>query len=318
MVTRIYANAVARYNEGKLLDGEKLNRLIDAEFSDAVKMLCDYGYGGGTADEKSYDIDAFISRETAALIDYVISSAPNEYVARVLINGFLYGNAKAYYKARVSGKENPAAVFEMQDEEIKAAVYKGDYAALPEPMADALERLDSMFTEQKPNPKTIDIMLSKARFADSIECAKKAKDKSLVKYAVSEIDLSNVLSALRARALGMSEASFAELFIEGGKLDYDEALAVFKADDAVKALQNTEYDFIADNAETLSLPHAEAKTSEYLAEIWERKADDMRSLSPFAGYFLAQMREYKTVKLILACLKNGARSEIYPRLYKGA
>lgn len=186
MVTRIYANAVARYNEGKLLDAEKLNRIIDAEFSDAVKMLCDYGYGGGSADEKSYDIDAFISRETSALIDYALSSAPNDYVARVLTNVFLYGNAKAYYKARTGGKENPFAVYSMPDEEVKNGIYKCEYSALCEPMANALCKLDALFAEKEPDPKTIDVALTAARFADSLACAKKARDKSLVKYVVRD------------------------------------------------------------------------------------------------------------------------------------
>ena len=140
MVTKIYANAVAKYNEGKLLDAEKIRRLADASFSDAVRMLCDYGYGGGTVDEKSYDIDAFISRETSALIEYVQSSSPDEYLARVLTNRFLYGNAKAYYKARLTGKENDAAVYRMDDEEMADGIRKGEYAALPAPMAEAVDR----------------------------------------------------------------------------------------------------------------------------------------------------------------------------------
>lgn len=316
MVTRIYANAVAKFNEGKLLDGEKLRRLADAEFPDAVKMLCDYGYGGGTVDEKSYDVDAFISRETAALIEYALNDSPCEYLARVLTNRFLYGNAKAYYKARLSGKANSAAVYSMPDGEVREGIERGDYAALPQHMADALVALDSAFAESAPDPKLIDNLLTKAAYADSTECAQKSKSKALIKFVAGEIDVANIFSALRARALKVSETALNALIIEGGIVSADDIIAIFRAENPVKAIVDTPYDFIVYGLDEPDLPRFEARADDYLSEIWERGAEDMQSLSPFVSYFIAQLGEYKTVKMILTCLKNNARSEILPRLRK--
>lgn len=314
MVTRIYANAIAKFNESKLLDAEKLYRLIDAEFSDAVKMLCDYGYGGGIVDDGSYDIDAFISGETSALIDYALSGAPNEYVAKILTNKFLYGNAKAYYKAKITGIENAAAVYRMPDGELKAAIDKGDYSALTPFLADALTALDAEFAESPPNPKTVDIMLTKARYADDAYCARKSGNKSLKAYVEGETDFSNIISTLRARALKMSESSFLPLIIDGGKLSIEDITALFLCEDAVKFIRNTDYGFIVENCEEINLPLIEAKTENHLAEIWERESENMQSISPFVSYFIAQLGEYKTVKMILTCLRNGAREEIATRL----
>lgn len=314
MVTKIYANAVAKYNEGKLLDSEKLYRLVDAEFSDAVKMLCDYGYGGGTVDEKSYDIDAFISSETAALIAYAWESAPNDYVARILTNRFLYGNAKAYFKARITGKTNAAAVYGMQDEEVRTAIEKGEYASLPAFMAEAVQTLDVMFADTAPDPKTIDIVLTKAMFADNAYCARKARDKSLKTFVAGEIDLTNIMTVFRARSLGMPVNALGELLIDGGKMPDDVLQALFTAEDPVAVLFDSPYGFLAENEGGISLPHLEARADDYLAQIWERSSENMLSLSPFIGYFLAQSAEYKTVKMILTCLKNNARAEILPRL----
>ena len=174
MVTKIYANSVAKYNEGKLLDAEKLRRLIDAEFSDAVKMLCDYGYGGGALDEKSYDIDAFISAETAKLIEYAATDSPSAELTRVLTNRFLYGNAKAYYKARITDRPNPAAVYAMADADVRQGIEKAEYAALPPAMTEALAALDAEFSEKPADPKRIDIVLTRAMYADSVAAAKKS------------------------------------------------------------------------------------------------------------------------------------------------
>lgn len=315
MVTKIYANAVAKYNEGKLLDSEKLRRLADAEFSDAVKMLCDYGYGGGAIDEKNYDVDEFISHEISSLIDYVFNSSPNEYLSRVLINRFLYGNAKVYYKSRFSDKfDNRVAIYEFDDGEVKSGIEKGEYVCLPKFMAEALVKLDSEFENGAPNPKIIDIELTKAQFADSAYCAKKSGYRALRSYVAGETDLSNIISALRAKALNMSENAFNDIFIDGGYLSRDEACEIFRSDDPAKIIGETRYGFLCDGNEELELKRIEARTDDFLLEIWRAHSENMLSVAPFVNYFLSQLAEYKTVKMILVCLKNNAKSEILPRL----
>ncbi len=314
MVTKIYANAIAKYNEGKLLDAERIRRLLDAEFSDAVKMLCDYGYGGGTVDAKSYDIDAFISSETAALIDYVFSSSPNVYLSRVLTNRFLYGNAKAYYKARVSRKPLSVAVYYMDDGEIRGGIERGEYAALPKFMGEALEELDAEFVDSKPDPKRIDVRLTNAMYADSLFCAKKSRSKSLREFVSGEIDLTNIISALRARLLNVSEIALEKLLISGGELELDDIAEIYRSDSPLALIADTRYGFITEEIEKLDLPLLEARADDFLSQIWQPHAEDMLSLSPFVSYFIAQLNEYKTVKTVLTCIKNNARGEIASRL----
>lgn len=313
MVTRIYANAVAKYNEGKLLDAEKLRRLIDADFADAVKMLCDYGYGNGNLSEGSYDIDAFISAETGKLVSYVLRDAPDERLARVLTARFIYGNVKAYYKERSGGKANVAAVYALDDDEIRAAVLKGEYAALPAPMADALEKLDSRFAEARPDPKVIDTELTKAMYADMRAQARRSKSKTLRAFVAAQIDVTNILSALRARALNAPLTALGAMFIEGGRMEEDEIAALYASSDPMTQLRATPYDYLADGA-LCDLPHIEARADDYLAEIWEAEAENMQSLSPFVHYFTAQLSEYKTVKTILTCSKHNVKNEIASRL----
>ncbi len=314
MVTKIYANAVAKYNEGKLLDAEKLRRLADADFESAVKMLCDHGYGGGTVHEGQYDIDAFITRETGKLIDYVLSDAPDPRLARLLTARFLYGNAKAYYKSKASGRYNEAAVYPMADAAVREGIEKGEYAALPSPMAEALARLDALFSESAPDPKTIDIALTKAMFAEERTLARALKNKPLQKFVTVRIDTANISAVLRARALGMPWSALTEMTVAGGKLSEERLRELFEADDAAKELRETDYGVLAGEDETLSLPRIETRADDTADAVWETDAQNMQSFSPFVRYFYAQLREYKTVKMILTCLKNNAREEIAVRL----
>ena len=179
MTTKVYANMLAECS-GFRLDKERLRRIADAKtLAEAFKMLADYGYGGGTVNEQSYDIDAFIDAETSKLIAYATTDAPDPYLARVLTARFLYGNVKAYYKARFTGENRAAAVYGMDDAELREGIEKGNYVSLPAPMADALARLDERFAESAPDPKQIDVALTGAMFADMLYCARKAKSKAL-------------------------------------------------------------------------------------------------------------------------------------------
>lgn len=316
MVTKIYANAVAKYNEGKLLDAEKLYRLADAEFADAVKMLCEYGYGGGTTDERSYDVDSFISSEISSLIDYAFDNAPNEYIARILTNKFLYGNAKAYLKSRYTGREEAAAVYAMHDEQIRAGIEHGEYAELPEYMAEAIAALDIEFAEKSADPKRIDIALTAAMYADSTECARKSRNKTLKAYVAGEIDLANILTVLRGRALGMSEDATSAMLVAGGKLSDEEIKEIYRAEDPISVISAGRYDYIADGLSSADLPKLETRAEDLQSMLWEHESENMLSYSPFVNYFLSQLAEYKTVKMILVCLKNNARGEIFARLRK--
>ena len=308
ITTKIYANAVAKYNEGKLLGEEFLRRLADAEYADAVRLLCEKGYGGGAADEKSYDADAFISRETAALLAYAAADAPNDYLARVLVNPFLYGNAKAYYKARYTGAK--AVTYEMDDEEVRKAIADRAYAALPSYMADALAALDAL--GENPDPKTIDAVLTNACYQDSLYCAKKSGARQLVQYVAVKIDLLNLLSTLRAKALGASFASVSPLLIAGGKRLAEEELRALY-DGAEDALPEAYEPLVAGG---VSLAQAEALADDITASIFAAQSENMTSYAPFIHYFTAQLAEYRAVKTILVCLKNGARDQIAARLRK--
>lgn len=321
--TKIYANAVAKYNEGKLLDSEQIRRICEADFADALKIVTDLGYGGGVLGDKGQDVDAFIAEETARLIEFVISDSPDEWLSRALTNRFLYSNAKVYYKNKFTNVDLEAALYRMPgNDEIEHALGVTDYAALPACMADAFAELDARFTTEPADPKKIDLVLTRAMYADTKYCARKSGAKIIRSYVTAEIDLSNLLTVFRCRRLGLGRTDAAELLITGGTLAADDLLSAVDADEdeAGTLFSDTQY---ADLVSRLlsdgggSLVRFQADTDAYLNEITNAERDNMLSLSPFLGYFTAKLAECKTVKMILTCLKNNARDEIARRLGRG-
>ncbi len=314
--SKIYANAIAKYNEGKLLSPEKLQRLTDAEFSDAVKMLADYGYGGGTVDENSYDIDVFISEETAKLIEFVREDCPSEELKNCLLNKFYYSDAKVYYKRKFASFDESAALYG-KSEELDKAIESGDYAQLPEFMSEALKALDERYVENRANPREIDIALTMAMYKDNLQNAKKSRNRNLIKYVKTEIDFRNVLTAFRYKKLSLEKEKFPREFIGGGYLSEETVSVILSGDDGSvsDAFDGTQYSEAVEKllaAEDFAV--FERDSEEVLYSIMAGDSENMLAFSPFVNYFMAQTAEFKVIKTILVCLKNGLRSEISKRI----
>lgn len=317
-LSKIYANAVAAYNEGRLLSGEKIRRLIDADFSDTIKMLYDYGYGGGIMNESSYDIDAFISMETAKLVDYVVTDSPNQYLTNILINRFIYLNAKAIYKNKFIKSDIDKTIYNLEiNAEIKKAVETADYNGLSIFLSDAFKLLDESFLDKKVKPQEIDLTLTKAMYAENFTAVKKSKSKMMKDYLTAEIDLTNILSMSRAKLLGLNEAAAKNLIIEGGILQDDDIMSILKADNATISnifMMTPYYDAVVMLLENNDLVQFETCIDEYLYLLTSKNSNDMLTFSPFINYFFAQLMEFKVVKTILVCQKNNVKGEIAKRL----
>lgn len=314
--SKIYANAIAKYNEGKLLGAEKIQRLADAEFLGAVKMLADYGYGGGTVNENSYDIDSFITDETAKLIEFVREDCPSDELKNCLLNKFYYSDAKVYYKRRFSVFDVSAALygkFEILDK----AIESGDYAELPEFLGEALRFLDERYVEHRADPREIDVCITRAMYKDDLFNAKKSRNKHLIKYVKTEIDVKNISTAFRCKRLALAADDFSREFIGGGYVS-EEVVSVIMQNDtgAISgAFENTAY---SEAVEKLlasdDLAVFERDGEDALYDILAGDSENMLAFSPFINYFMAKLAEFKVVKTILVCLKNGLRTEISKRI----
>lgn len=312
----IYANSIAKYNSGKLLSSERIKRLCDADFSDAVKMLIDYGYGGGYLNENSYDIDVFLTEETAKLIEFVSDDCPDESLQKFLLNKYYYSDAKVYYKAKYCRIDTKNALYG-NFEGIKQATENNDFSSLEPFLAQALTELNEKYYDKKPSPKDIDLIITKAMYFDSLNAAKMSKNKSLIKYIKTEIDFSNILTAFRYRKLKLNADDFINEFIDGGYLDNEKASVIINGDQIAitKTFMNSPY---SDAVEKLyaneDFAVFERDAEDILYSIMANTDDDMTSYSPFINYFMAKTAEFKTIKTILVCIKNDARAQIAKRI----
>lgn len=306
-MSKIYANAVAKYCESFLLDGEKIKRIMDASYSDAVKMLYDYGYGGGIMAEGAEDVDTFMNLEMTRLLQFVFENSANNYISKSILNKYLYHNAKVIYKSKFVNVDTSTTLYSIEED--LSGIKEGDYSSLPTHLSEVLSELDNRFIDSAPNARFIDTMITKSMYNDIVLNARLSKSTTMINYVTSEIDLYNLLSAFRIKEMKLDVNNLMQMLNDGGSLPVNDLESILSLDyqqipslfcytiygDIVKS--------VCENSEN-RLVDFEKQIDDYLYDLTFKNRDNMLSFDPFINYYAAKLMELKVVKMVLVCLKN--------------
>lgn len=309
IIGKIFANTLASYEEKDLIDADKLRRLMDATYPEALRLLADFGWSDeGNADD-------ILAARTARLLDFVREYSPSDKVRDVLCAEFVFHNAAAAYKGKVSGADVSRALYG-GFEYVAQGIENGDYSELPEQLAECLEMLDEKYLNERPNPREIESAVTQARYDYLV--ARSKGERMLAKYVKSELDLKNLMTLYRCRLLGMSRRDLSAMFIRGGSINEgDAARALEGTDEAFSSFfADTAYgDLFAEAGEGAeALAELEKGADDYLYALTLAGRDDFLSDVPFINYFMRALMEIKTVRTVLVCIKNGVTGEIKRRL----
>lgn len=309
IIGKIFANTLASYEEKDLLDADKLRRLTDATYPEALRLLADFGWGDeGGADD-------ILAGRTARLIEFVREYAPSDKVRDVLCAEFVFHNAKAAYKGRVSGADVSRALYGGFGY-VEKSVMSGDYSELPAELAECLERLDEKYMTEKPNSREIETEITQARYDYLVKRAR--GERMLSAYVKSELDLKNLMTLYRCRLLGMGRRELIAMFIKGGSIKQSDALRALEgSDEAFSAFfSDTAYGelFASAGEGADALAELEKGADELLYALTLAGRDNFLSDVPFVNYFVRALLEIKTVRTVLVCIKNGVTGEIKRRM----
>lgn len=306
--SKIYANILASLNEARILDEEKLRRLTDSSYIDALKILADYGWGDSAND----DIDALVSKETAGLIDFVSENCADDKLKDILLAQFLFNNAKAIYKTKLTGRSDPQTLFGGVKNVM--GILEDNYSELPAELADAFVRLDQKREAEALSSREIDRTVTYAMYAYLSRLTKLRF--GLKKYIVSEIDMLNLMTLLRCRRLGFDQKTLEDNLITGGKIPDEEISAALELPDEAFAsvYADSDYAEVFGDALTESFTDIEVRIDNCLYALTLAGKNIITSNAPFINYFYKHLYELKTVKMILICLKSGETDEIKRRM----
>lgn len=317
----VYSNARVKTLENGLLTVEKFNRMVFADnLDEGIKILLENNYGGGVIVENN-QFDKILSEEDRLLSEFVLECMPKNSGMELFLMTNDYHNAKACCKAKYSGIEvesmlAPNGLIDAQL--LKQSIFSDKYDTLDKTMSDALITIDIAFANGNRSPRLIDATLDKAMYKKAYEIAKKTKNKSIIDYWKSSADFANISAFKRCRRVEENIDFFKSGFVDGGELSISFFESIFEVDNETisEKFKYTTYKNVVGNLfESGDFIEFERHRDNYLLNIFKEKKNDIFTISPIAGYYVAKKIEIKVARMILICLKNNIeKSEIKKRL----
>ena len=307
----IYSNARVKALENTFLTNEKIVRMAYSDsLEEGIKVLLESSYGGGLVVEAK-DYDEILQAEDRKISEFVFDAMPDGQGMETFAVKSDYHNLKAIVKGKYMRLDDIDFMLtpkgNLDPKEIKDMMYADDYSKLTENMQKALLTIDSARADGNTSPRFIDLTLDKACYIDIMAMLKKAKNKFMTAYWQTNIDMMNISSFVRASksdAIGL----FKESFIEGGKID----ISFFNGElqGVLDKLAYTDYPQIADALRSGDMVSFERIWDNTLINIFKEGRNDIFSVAPIAGFYVAKKIEIKIVRMICILLKNDVDKDV--------
>ena len=301
----VYSNARVKAMENTFLSNEKIVRMAYSDsLEEGVKVLLESAYGGGIIVETK-DYEALLQAEEKKISEFILDAMPKDKGMESFLIKNDYHNLKALVKGKYMRLDNvdfmlmPKGLLDI--DELKEKVLGDDYSGLSKNMSAALLAIDGARADGKLSPRFIDVTLEKVCYREIFAYLKKVKVPSILTYWQTDADFSNVSSYIRSARCGNGEL-FRQGFIDGGKLD----LSFFDVDQSqfAEKLRYSPYAQIADCVKDLDMVTFERIWDNTLLSVFKEKRNDIFTVSPIAGFYIAKKIEIKIVRMICILLKN--------------
>lgn len=307
----IFSNARVKCLENGLLSEERLNRMVDSvSLADAVKILYEINYGGGTVVDSPLEFDRILNAETDVVNRFILEIMPEKSGLEILPLKNDYHNMKALIKGKLLNLEDISFMLltggTLPLEKLKSALSDDDFSLLPRPMREAAEKIAESILTSAVSPRLIDILMDKAYIDDAD--ARIKRDGVLRDYLNILIDTKNIGAFIRTKRAEGAEKSFEEGFLPHGTLNYGFFKDSFEqtTEAFLEKCKGTPY-YDLFNLEQMQkgiLVAYETAADNKLLNLFKKEKNDMLGVAVTAGYYLAKMSEIKQLKMVLTAIKN--------------
>ena len=218
-----FLTGIIRACETKMLNTEQVDQLVQADSPDHIAgMLRDTLYQPFIGDEAGANTLPRLSRLRREWLYRLIEDfAPHKEIGDLLKLVYDYHNIKILLKGRIFEQDNADALVDAGTigREMLVDIFQNeDYASLPPSMQKAVtEALATHDTTRR--AILIDLVLDRTLLEELLERAKRMQCPLITAHFRLTIDLSNLQTALRARAMDHKDIIEEHLFIPGGEID---------------------------------------------------------------------------------------------------
>ena len=285
--------------EGRLLPNTTLERLLDAkDFGEQKRVLADTEYASVMGpSETAGDVERALDTYLGGLFEFIETSRLPEAVSRFFRVGYDYLNMKGRLKAEALGA--PLDDLLSSHGTVPLETFRGPTEALPRYLCE----LDTAVRDSRGEVEreAIDPVVDRAMFKDMRASAAASECEALEEIAALTIDLANVKTVVRARALDRPVSDVWKALVEGGRVRRQGLLVPYGLPFA---------EMIERIAVMVSLPGmiprdlAEIQRLDVLADnLLMRHARQARlvatGIEPVVGYVMARRSELVIVRTLL-------------------
>ena len=314
-----YAVSRVKILEGRLIDKDRINRMIEADSAkEAYRILTESGYGAAADASEPRDFERLIDRELEGLGKFVEEISVDTELTDVLLMRTDYKNAKAYLKMRVMSSDVPEAVSDagkVPSVELREMVYQMDTYGLPGHLSDAIAEAERQIAID-PSPGKIDDIMDKAYTKWAAETAKRKKNAFLTELLTCWADMNNILSLLRVREMRADTNFLRESLLEGGEISHEYILDAYTLNDDMLPLKfkHTRYGHELINAIEKALELKKAWNFEhYIENMFIALARKQRlkvfGIDPLLGYIIGKQAEATAVRMVMTGKINKMRAD---------
>ncbi len=293
-----YITGRVRALEARLLDKLKMERMIAATSARAsLSELEETDYGPYVSQLKEINnFEDLLYDELKRLYSFIDKGSLDKELTDLFRLHYDFHNLKVFLKNKF--KEKPLSLEELPFIDL------GTIEPLKIGKAKKflqIQRETTRAFEENKNPQDIDIILDKKYYRLCVKKAEESENEFVIDLFRMEIDLVNIKTFFRCRALKRDEVFFLKVFIEGGTLAQQLFLEFYEKEESafLKKLFFTPYAKVVMGYEKEGLKGLELSCDNFLLEYVKKTKLVTAGLEVLVAYLIAKENEIKLLRSVL-------------------
>lgn len=319
-----YATARVRAVEVRLLDGSKLERMLDAPtVADCVKQISDLNYGEGSV-TKEGDWEGMLDAEMTSVYNFLLKLMPDPEVLEIFRLRDDYLNIKLILKSLYKGQDISTAARSpgtIPLQTLTRSISDRRFSSLPETMGKAIVETMAEFGKRS-DPRDIDLVLDRALFKHMTELAFGIQHPFVTEVVALMTDMSNIRIFVRAKLIGEGREFLRRAVLSGGLID----IGRFRdaSEKSMEAfLESIRHTWFGEAAIAgmegykagLGITWLEKKLDDRLMTYIRRAKYIAMGVEPMIGYLSGKETEIRNIRMIMTGKVNGlSQDDIRERL----
>ncbi len=304
-------HALARIKilEGRLIDRDRINRMIEAvSVIEALRALSESGYGAAVEIKSPREFEKMIAAEMRDLRQLINEISPDEELTDILLMRYDYKNAKAYLKMQMNSSDIDAAITDtgkVPARELREMVYQKDTYGLPKHLSEAISEAENQIAVEA-NPSKVDNIMDRRYITWAVETAKSKKNDFMIKLFTTMVDLNNILSLLRVRQMDADISLLKDVLFEGGTINKEFIMDAYTLNDDMLTVRfkYTQYghrlvsaiEKAVENKRAWSFEHF---TENMLIECAKEQKHKVFGIEPIIAYIIAKENEATAIRMVM-------------------